>query len=42
LQTIYALADRLHKTIDEIMAMNVDEFHGWLAYAKLERERNGK
>jgi len=42
MQTIYALADRLHKTVKEILVMELDEYNGWLAYAKLERERNGK
>jgi hypothetical protein len=42
MQTIYALADRLNKTVSEILELDVEEFNGWLAYAKLERERNGK
>jgi hypothetical protein len=37
------LADRLNKSIEEIMQMTVEEFTGWLAFVKLERERlNGK
>jgi len=41
--TQYALADRLHKTLDEIGVMTVDEFVGWIAYLKiLENKNNGK
>lgn len=41
---IYALADRLHKTVAEIEQMTVDEFSGWVAYCKIraEREKHGK
>jgi len=41
--TQYALADRLHKTLDEISVMTVDEFVGWIAYLKLlEKRSSGK
>lgn len=36
---MYQLADRLHKTLDEIMAMPVSEFHGWMAHVRLMEER---
>ena len=32
---MFALADRLGKTLGEIGAMPVDEFNGWLAYFAL-------
>lgn len=42
--SIYALADRLHKTVAEIEQMTIDEFSGWVAYCKIraEREKHGK
>jgi hypothetical protein len=36
---VYALADRLHKTVGEILAMPVSEFVGWLAYLKITKEK---
>jgi len=36
---VYALADRLNKTIPEILQMSVGEFAGWLAYFKVLGER---
>ena len=41
LLTIYSLADRLQMTVAEVMQMTVDEFHGWIAYAKIMKERRG-
>lgn len=35
----YSLADRLHKTLGEIMAMPVEEFLGWIAYCKIKAEK---
>ena len=32
---MYALADRLHKTIEEIEHISVNEFLEWLAYFKI-------
>ncbi len=29
---MYAVAERLHKTIPEIESMNEIEFHGWVEY----------
>jgi uncharacterized small protein (DUF1192 family) len=28
----------LHKTVEEIEKISVTEFHGWIAYLKIERE----
>jgi hypothetical protein len=41
---VFQLAHALHKTVSEVMAMTQDEWAGWLAYFKLEREgpRGGK
>jgi hypothetical protein len=40
--TIFALADRLHMTVGDLVAkMSVREFTEWLAYAKIRRERDG-
>jgi hypothetical protein len=35
----YALADRLHKTLDEIDAMPVEQFAGWQAYMLALRDK---
>ena len=32
---IYGLADRLHKTVAEIEALEPDELRGWFAYLKI-------
>lgn len=32
---MYSLADRLHKTIEEIEHISVNEFLEWLAYFKI-------
>lgn len=37
----FALADRLHKTLDEIDAMTVEEFTGWKAYILTLRDTAG-
>lgn len=34
----YALADRLNKTLAEIDDMSVEEFMGWVAYCRIEKE----
>lgn len=36
---LFALADRLHKTVAEIRAMTVDEFNGWQAYSIVAEEK---
>jgi len=35
---LIALADRLHKTIEEIEEISVSEFHEWIAYFQLKHE----
>jgi hypothetical protein len=37
---LIALADRLHKTIEEIETISVSEFNEWLAYFELRDEVN--
>lgn len=41
---MFSLARALHKTVAEIEAMTADEFAGWLAFFKMERDggRGGK
>lgn len=37
---IWALADRLHMTVDDLMdRMKVTEFRGWVAYVELMKQR---
>lgn len=35
---MFALADRLHQPLSVVMAMTVEEFHGWLAWHKLMKD----
>lgn len=28
-------------TVEQVMAMTVDEFNGWIAYAKIQKEKRG-
>lgn len=37
--SVYRLADRLHKTVAEILAMPSDEYVGWIAYSRLESRK---
>jgi len=37
---LYALADRLHMTLDEVEQISMTEYHGWLAYFKLLKEQS--
>lgn len=37
---MYQLADRLKKTVGEIMNMPASEFYGWLAYFKIINTKN--
>ena len=40
---MFALADRLHKTIEEIEQISFNEFNEWMAYHKLlEEEADGR
>lgn len=36
---VYALADRLHKTVAEIRSMSIEEFNGWQAYSIVSEEK---
>jgi len=36
---LIALADRLHKTIEEVEQISVTEFHEWLAYFQIMSEQ---
>ncbi|WP_342269464.1 hypothetical protein [Rickettsia endosymbiont of Orchestes rusci] len=38
----FALAELLHKTIMEIQQMTIDEWHHWLAYFKIKKEKQNK
>ena len=38
---MYALAERLHKTLAEIEDMSLTEYNGWVAYFSLQEEQNG-
>lgn len=38
---LIALADRLHKTIEEIEQITVSEFNEWMAYYKIASESDG-
>ena len=35
---MYALAERLHKTVAEIEEMTLEEFNGWIAYLNIQQE----
>jgi len=35
---MYALAERLHKTVAEIEQMTLEEFNGWIAYLNIQQE----
>lgn len=39
LHTRYALAEVLHKTLDELDEMTIDEFLGWIAYFEIKEQR---
>ena len=39
LHNAFYLADRLKKTINEVMNMTMDEFQYWMAYFKLEERK---
>jgi len=36
---LFALADRLHKTLNEILMMPIAEFTGWLAYLNILKKK---
>jgi mitochondrial fission protein ELM1 len=35
---MFGLAEKLHKTVSEILQMSVTEFNMWMAYYKLQTE----
>lgn len=39
---LIALADRLHKTIDEIEQISLSELNEWLAYFKIVADSDGQ
>lgn len=39
---LYYLAERLHKTVQEISQMSIEEFIGWRAFTKIKHEKNSK
>ena len=38
IRNVYFVAQKLHKSLSEILQMPVDEFNMWLAYFDLQRE----
>lgn len=39
---LYVLADRLHKTVDEVEHISITEFNEWMAYLSLlNKDQNG-
>ena len=39
---MYALAERLHKTVAEIEEMTLEEFNGWIAYLNIQQREMQK
>ena len=39
LYSIYQLAELLHKSVEEIKCMSVEEFNGWIAYFQIKDEK---
>jgi hypothetical protein len=39
---MYALAERLHKTVAEIEQMTLEEFNGWIAYLNIQQREMQK
>ena len=38
--SLYRLADRLHKTVEEIESLSIDEIRGWFAYLRIEQKEH--
>jgi hypothetical protein len=38
-QNLIALADRLHKTLEEIEEISVSELNEWVAYFQLQKDK---
>lgn len=39
---LISLADRLHKTIDEVEQISVTEFNEWMAYFTILKDNDGE
>jgi hypothetical protein len=39
MMNLYALAERLKMTYEEVEQISLSEYHGWLAYFKLQQEQ---
>ncbi len=39
---LISLADRLHKTIEEVEQISITEFNEWMAYFKLLKDSDGE
>ncbi len=37
---LFMLADRLHKSVEEIESLSVNELRGWFAYLRILAKRN--
>ena len=37
-KSIFGLAEKLHKTVSEILQMSVEEFNMWIAYFQIQHE----
>lgn len=37
---VYMLADRLHKSVEEIESLSIDELRGWMAYLRILAKRD--
>jgi hypothetical protein len=35
----YALAEKLHKTLEELQEITIQEYQGWIAYLEIKQEK---
>jgi|TARA_R100000951_G_scaffold115592_1_gene124185 hypothetical protein len=35
----YALAENLHKTLEELQEITIQEYQGWIAYLEIKQEK---
>lgn len=35
----YALAEKLHKTLEELQEITIQEYQGWMAYLEIKQEK---
>tara|TARA_R100000426_G_scaffold4525_2_gene6882 strand:- start:1189 stop:1350 length:162 start_codon:yes stop_codon:yes gene_type:complete len=42
LHNIFSLAEKLHKSVSEILEMTVDEFNMWIAYFSLQSDEQDR